>query len=120
MAVDVSHITRALRSIADNLEIIGVSNIGPWQLFEYVDYLDNMKMTFKMQWCPDHIRIRCNRLEKMAKQKLGTPQSNEAYIAARKKPSMRRSRYSERVARQFLEDGERDNYEAYKALYERS
>lgn len=109
--INIQSLIDDLTSIANNLEEMGSSATGPYELFVFVTKLKTTNMTIKCFWCPESIRIRIKKLKLMSIMKF--PNSTNL-----KPHSLKRPKYSQRIAKTFLDDGEINNYKAYRALYD--
>lgn len=115
---DVTEIVEELESWATTTR---APLVGPWPRGEFTFQLGGATLRIKSILHPEFLRNRAARLQKQAKaaSRLGTPEAKAAAKAIRWKPSLRRpSAYSKRVAQQFLDDGERENWAAYRELFE--
>ena len=113
----ISEFVRNLYVLADCIEKVYVSDTGPYQLLQYPCVIDGVNCVFRMLYSPYHVRLRAEKLEKYKPPK-GDKRSLEVYRAInQKKPTSKQSRFSNRIANQFLQDGELMNYHNYIGLY---
>ena len=111
-------IVKSLNIIADN--IYNEPDMGPHLEFIYIINNDNSRYMIKCLWHPFYVRYRAKQLEKTIKD-IGIGLSDNAkkllkYIN-KPKQSLRRARFSKRIAQRFLDDGETDNYNNYMELF---
>ena len=71
------------------------------------------RMTVRCAADADALEARAVELERAARRSYLT----RGDIRPQRPPSLRRPKYSAAVAQRFLDEGERDNYDAYCALY---
>lgn len=79
------------------------------------------KFTLKMNAAGDSIRARANKLRKQfTKSKdFRTKSAKECSRASKWKPSLARpKKYNKQVSQQFLNDNEKENWQAYRDLFE--
>lgn len=80
--------------------------------------VDGARFKIRAEECADGLRSRADKtLSQARKATAGTPMFRDARRALNFKPSASRSRYSEKMVQAFLEAGEPDNAEAYRALF---
>jgi hypothetical protein len=113
----IEDIVATLRGIADAVELSGGQE--PYPKLELEQHLGRAVLRLKMDGSPNGIRARADRLLKQAKSRTisGTPGAEAMRSASKWRPSMGVAKRSARVERQFLDDGERENYDEYRALF---
>lgn len=118
--MSIAEICATLRAMADGLELCGVPDVGPWPLLKIEQHLGGAVLRLRTIRHPDAIRARADKLLKQSKSRTigGTPGAKAMRGASRWRPSATRAKWSDRVARTFIEDGERDNHTAYCDLFE--
>jgi hypothetical protein len=113
----IEDIVATLRGVADAVELSGDQE--PYPKLEIEQHLGRAVLRLKMDGSPDGIRARADRLLKQSKSRTigGTPGFKAMRSASKYRPSMGRAKWSTRVERQFLDDGESDNCAAYRELF---
>lgn len=117
---DYALILRDLNHIADGLEYLGVNPVGPWPLFKFECRAGSASIILKMPFHPDHIRNRVAQLESQIRNWNRGPRPQSGEWVRPRPYSLKRLPRSRRIAQQFLDDGERENWENYNLLYEGS
>ena len=119
MVVDVTEVCKELEGLAaifaaydDPEEAARVAGV----VFErgdlvYRTTLGPCKLKLVMGPTEQEILFRAERLKKAALKRQGT------FSVKKRKPSLRRAKYSPAVAKSFLDDGEKDNGAAYEELF---
>jgi hypothetical protein len=99
--------------------LCGVPEVGPWPQLQIEQHYGRAVLRLKMIGHPVFIRARADRLLKQAKSRTigGTPGAKAMRGASKWRPSLSVAKRSKRVAQQFLDDGERENYDEYRALF---
>jgi hypothetical protein len=116
MAKDTLELANELRAIAATLEQLGEGFYpNPDQPFTYEGVCGSSRFKLKMDWNPDSIRNRADRLETQAKRSYQSQGYRKSRI--KKHASTKRPGYNKALANEFLLAGEHDNYQAYQELY---
>lgn len=118
MQKEIQEIARQLNLVADTYENAAQSD-QPTQL-SLLFMVGNTKLTIKCDSHPKCIRERAERLIKQCRRtaNMTTGSFKECSRASNWKNSLSRPKqYSKRVAQEFLDNGERDNWQAYVDLF---
>jgi hypothetical protein len=112
----VKRAAEVINLMADGLSAGGVPEVGPWPLLKFELKFEDTVLRFRVLGHPELLRSRAARLLRR-RDVNGTPGHRAMRSALKWKPSLSVAKRSARVAQQFLDDGERDNYDEYTALY---
>lgn len=98
---------------------LSAPEVGPWARADFTFSLSGATLRIKSVLHPELLRLRAARLQKQAKVNFGTQGAREYAKASRWAPRVSRPlKYSKMVAQGFLDDGERENWAAYRELFE--
>jgi hypothetical protein len=112
MTIDVSAAATLLRQIAGAHPVPPA--VGPWPLLHVDTSVGLCRLRLRAVSHPELLLARADRLEKQARGvgRLGTPKTRP-----HPKRAPKQAKYSARIAQQFLDDGEPENYRNYCELY---
>jgi hypothetical protein len=111
MKLDVSKAAKMLRGIAAGCP----EQEGKPAVLTVPYRLGATRLTFKVPAHPELIRLRADRLERDAR--AWERRLNSLHTPTGSLRAPKQARYSEAVAKRFLDDGEIDNYNNYRELY---
>jgi hypothetical protein len=110
---------KTIKFLAEYLESVAritpaLPEVGPPRQFSIVINYGKTRYCFKTLQHPAHIKARADRLRREQRAMVA-----DLPAEPQKRPSLRRSGYSKKVAETFAADGELDNLKAYNELWDK-